>query len=56
MLTIKIERGVFVKDNDFIGKMVRPSYIQDPYVVVRLDEEEKKTSVKDEAGKNPVWN
>ena len=38
-----------IRDTEAVGKM-------DPFVELRLEEDIYKTSIKDEAGKTPVWN
>ena len=46
---MKIIEATFLKDDDTFGK-------QDPYIKFKYDHEEKKTKVKDDAGKHAVFN
>lgn len=49
ILTLKVIEGKFLHDKDVIGKM-------DPYIVMEYGSQNKKTSVKNGAGKTPKWN
>lgn len=48
LLDVRIERAALTRDTELIGKM-------DPYVEIVLGGQKVRTSVKDEAGKTPVW-
>ena len=48
-MTLKVIEGKFLHDKDVIGKM-------DPYIVMEYGSQNKKTSVKNGAGKTPKWN
>lgn len=48
VLEITVESANLIRDTELVGKM-------DPYTEITLEGEMKKTTVKDEGGKNPVW-
>ncbi len=48
-LRIKLLRAELKEDLDMFNKM-------DPFAVVAVGEATRRTSIKEEAGKNPVWN
>lgn len=48
ILDVRVERAVLLRDTEVIGKM-------DPFVELKLGAQIRRTSVKDEAGKEPVW-
>lgn len=48
LLDIRIDKAVLLRDTELIGKM-------DPFVEMVLGAHSKRTTVKDNAGKNPVW-
>lgn len=48
ILDVKIVSANLIRDTEAIGKM-------DPFVTIELAKQKKRTSVKDEAGKTPVW-
>jgi Ca2+-dependent lipid-binding protein len=48
MLDIRVNKAVLRRDTEVIGKM-------DPFVEIKLGEQTKRTTVKDEAGMYPVW-
>ena len=50
LLDIKIVEANLTRDTEMFGKM-------DPFLELKIGGQQvKKTAVKDEAGKNPVWN
>ena len=48
VLEVRLDRAVLLRDTETIGKM-------DPFVEIRLGKETRRTSVKDEGGKEPKW-
>ena len=48
-LTLIIQRAELTRDTETFGKM-------DPYVLITFDSKIRKTSVKQEGGKIPIWN
>lgn len=48
-LTLVIQRAELTRDTETFGKM-------DPYVLITFDSKIRKTSVKQEGGKIPIWN
>ena len=48
-LTLIIQRAELTRDTEMFGKM-------DPYVRITFDSKFRKTSVKQEGGKIPIWN
>lgn len=49
ILDVRVDRAVLVRDTEVIGKM-------DPFVEFKLGAQTRRTSVKDEGGKEPKWN
>lgn len=48
VLDVRIDKAILLRDTEMIGKM-------DPFVEIVLGTNKKRTTVKDEAGKTPVW-
>jgi Ca2+-dependent lipid-binding protein len=48
-LKLLIKKAEMNEDHDIFGKM-------DPFVIVKVGVQEKRTTIKEEAGKTPVWN
>jgi Ca2+-dependent lipid-binding protein len=48
-IRLKIVEAFWIKDADFFGK-------QDPFILIKYNGKEFKTTVKDEAGKHAVYN
>jgi Ca2+-dependent lipid-binding protein len=48
LLDVRIEKATLTRDTELVGKM-------DPYVEIKLGSRKVRTSVKEEAGKTPVW-
>lgn len=49
LLDVQVVKAKLTRDTEAIGKM-------DPFAKIKLGEMEKRTSVKDNVGKEPIWN
>ncbi len=55
-IIVKPINGMFVKDLDFITKMVNQYFThQDPYCIIKIGNQKHKTKVHKGGGKNPQW-
>lgn len=55
-IIVRPTEALLTHDTEMFSKMVTPALIQDPYCIIKLGQQQKKTRVHDEGGKKPRWN